>query len=52
MKYNVYGISTWPENLDERFEIFLNKEFASEEDAIKAAWDMYNPTLDVEVEVA
>lgn len=46
-KYNVYGISDWPEEQGKEFEIFIEKEFESIEDAIDAAKKAYSEELEV-----
>ena len=47
MRYNVYGVSDWPEELGKLFIIFENKEFDSVEDARLAARQAYDEHLDV-----
>ena len=47
MRYNVYGVSDWPEELGKLFIIFENKEFDSVEDARSAARHAYDEHLDV-----
>ncbi len=47
MRYNVYGVSYWPEELGKLFIIFENKEFDSVEDARSAARYAYDEHLDV-----
>lgn len=47
MRYNVYGVSSWPEELGKLFIIFENKEFDSVEDAKSAAIQAYDEHLDV-----
>lgn len=49
-RYNVYGVSDWPETMGERFDIFTAKPFASEADAIAAAQAAYSSELEVIVE--
>ena len=46
-KYNVYGVSDWPEEMGKEFEIFIEKEFESAEDAAKAAKEKYHESLEV-----
>ncbi|MND53797.1 hypothetical protein D3C80_448440 [compost metagenome] len=45
-KFNVYGVSDWPEELGKQFAIFLGKEFESKEHAKEAAQHHYD---DVEI---
>lgn len=49
-RFNVYGISDWPEELGKEFDIFIDKPFADEQAAIDAAHAAYDATLEVRVE--
>ena len=51
MRLNVFGVSDWPESLGERFPIFLNEDFSSQDEAISLARKNYNGSLEVEIEV-
>ena len=46
-KYNVYGVSDWPEEMGKEFEIFIEKEFASVGEAVKAAKETYCEDLEI-----
>lgn len=48
--FNVYGVSDWPESMEERFPIFLEKPFENEEEAKANAHAAYSTDLVVEVE--
>lgn len=50
-KYNVYGISDWPESLGEKFLIYREKEFLSEGLAIDAAKALYGNNVEIVVEI-
>lgn len=49
-KYNVYFFSDWPESLGERIDVYVGKEFESEQAALTAANIQYN-NVEFEVEV-
>lgn len=49
-RYNVYGVSDWPETMGQRFNIFTAKPFASEADAIAAARAAFDSDLEIIVE--
>lgn len=50
-KYNVYGISEWPESLGEKFLIYCEKEFPDEESAAIAAKASYGNNVEIVVEI-
>lgn len=50
-RFNVYFFSDWPENLGERVDVYVNKEFSSERDALTAANTQYH-NVEFFVEVA
>ncbi|MNC74517.1 hypothetical protein D3C75_1258880 [compost metagenome] len=41
-RFNVYFFSDWPENLGERVDVYVNKEFSNEQDALTAATTQYH----------
>jgi hypothetical protein len=50
MKFNVYGVSDWPEEEGGRFAIFLEREFESKEHAKQAGHEQYSDDLEIIVE--
>lgn len=41
-RYNVYFLSDWPEQLGERIDVYVDKPFVNEQDALDAASTQYN----------
>lgn len=41
-RFNVYFFSNWPENYGERVDVYVNKEFASEQEALTSANTQYH----------
>ena len=46
-KFDVFGVSDWPENFGETFPIFLSTLFLDEDAAVAAAKSAYSDDLQV-----